>query len=85
MRALEGSWSSMSKLIAREGLTYKLLFPPQEFHIANAVITNLHQPESPLFMMACAYTDHKFMTEVYQEAMKEGYRFLCYGDAMLIL
>jgi S-adenosylmethionine:tRNA-ribosyltransferase-isomerase (queuine synthetase) len=38
-----------------------------------------------LFMMACAYTDHKFMTEVYQEAMKEGYRFLCYGDAMLIM
>lgn len=85
MRALESSVSSMSTLNPSEGWTDKFLFPPQEFHIANAFITNLHQPESPLFMMACAYTDHKFMTEVYQEAMKEGYRFLCYGDAMLIL
>jgi S-adenosylmethionine:tRNA ribosyltransferase-isomerase len=85
MRALESSVSSMSTLNPSEGWTDKFLFPPQEFHIANAFITNLHQPESPLFMMACAYTDHKFMTEVYQEAMKEGYRFLCYGDAMLIM
>jgi len=85
MRALESSVSSRSTLNPSEGWTDKFLFPPQKFHIANAFITNLHQPESPLFMMACAYTDHKFMTEVYQEAMKEGYRFLCYGDAMLIL
>jgi S-adenosylmethionine:tRNA ribosyltransferase-isomerase len=85
MRALESSVSASSTLNPSEGWTDKFLFPPQEFHIANAFITNLHQPESPLFMMACAYTDHKFMTEVYQEAMKEGYRFLCYGDAMLIL
>jgi S-adenosylmethionine:tRNA ribosyltransferase-isomerase len=53
--------------------------------VANAFITNLHQPESPLYMMACAYTSHEFMTHVYQEAIKEKYRFLCYGDAMLII
>jgi S-adenosylmethionine:tRNA ribosyltransferase-isomerase len=35
--------------------------------------------------MACAYAGHDFMVEIYQEAMKEKYRFLCYGDAMLIL
>lgn len=85
MRALESSVSSNSTLNPSEGWTDKFLFPPKQFHIADAFITNLHQPESPLFMMACAYTDHKFMTEVYQEAMKEGYRFLCYGDAMLIM
>jgi len=38
-----------------------------------------------LYMMACAYSSHEFMQEVYQEAMKEKYRFMCYGDAMLIL
>jgi S-adenosylmethionine:tRNA ribosyltransferase-isomerase len=85
MRALESSVSSNSTLNPSEGWTDKFLFPPKQFHIADAFITNLHQPESPLYMMACAYTDHKFMTEVYQEAMKEGYRFLCYGDAMLIM
>ena len=85
MRVLETSVSSMKTLNPSEGWTDKFLFPPQEFNIANAFITNLHQPESPLYMMACAYTDHAFMAEVYQEAIKEKYRFLCYGDAMLIL
>ncbi len=85
MRAMETSVSSMSTLNPSEGWTDKFLFPPHDFNIANAFITNLHQPESPLYMMACAYTGHEFMAEVYQEAIKEKYRFLCYGDAMLIL
>lgn len=85
MRALESSVSSMRTLNPSEGWTDKFLFPPYDFNIANAFITNLHAPESPLYMMACAYTDHEFMAEVYAEAMKEKYRFLCYGDAMLIL
>lgn len=85
MRAMETSVSSMRTLNPSEGWTDKFLFPPHDFNIANAFITNLHQPESPLYMMACAYTDHEFMAEIYQEAIKEKYRFLCYGDAMLIL
>lgn len=85
MRAMETSVSSISTLNPSEGWTDKFLFPPHDFNIANAFITNLHQPESPLYMMACAYTGHEFMAEVYQEAIKEKYRFLCYGDAMLIL
>jgi S-adenosylmethionine:tRNA ribosyltransferase-isomerase len=85
MRAMESSVSSTKTLNPSEGWTDKFIFPPHEFSIANAFITNLHQPESPLFMMACAYTSHEFMTHIYQEAMKEKYRFLCYGDAMLII
>jgi S-adenosylmethionine:tRNA ribosyltransferase-isomerase len=85
MRAMESSVSSTSTLNPSEGWTDKFIFPPYDYNIANAFITNLHQPESPLFMMACSYADHDFMNEVYQEAIKEKYRFLCYGDAMLIL
>jgi len=85
MRAMESSVSSTSTLNPSEGWTDKFIFPPYEYNIANAFITNLHQPESPLFMMACSYLDHDFINEVYQEAIKEKYRFLCYGDAMLIL
>ncbi len=85
MRAMETSVSSMRTLNPSEGWTDKFLFPPHDFNIANAFITNLHQPESPLYMMACAYTDTDFMDEVYKEAIKEKYRFLCYGDAMLII
>ena len=85
MRTLESSVSSTKTLNPGEGWTDKFLFPPYDFNIANAFITNLHAPESPLYMMACAYSSHEFMQEVYQEAMKEKYRFMCYGDAMLIL
>jgi len=85
VRTLESSVSSTKTLNPGEGWTDKFLFPPYDFNIANAFITNLHAPESPLYMMACAYSSHEFMQEVYQEAMKEKYRFMCYGDAMLIL
>jgi S-adenosylmethionine:tRNA ribosyltransferase-isomerase len=85
MRAMESSVSSMRTLNPTEGWTDKFIFPPYRFSIANAFITNLHEPGSPLFMMACAYSDYDFMHHVYQEAIKEKYRFLCYGDAMLVL
>ncbi len=85
MRAMESSVSATATLNPGEGWTDKFIFPPYDFNIANAFITNLHQPESPLYMMASSYVDHDFMAEVYQEAIKEKYRFLCYGDAMLIM
>lgn len=85
MRTMESSVSSMRTMNPAEGWTDKFMFPPFEFNLANAFITNLHEPESPLFMMACAFGGYEFMNEVYQQALKEKYRFLCYGDAMLIL
>jgi S-adenosylmethionine:tRNA ribosyltransferase-isomerase len=85
MRAMESSVSSSGTLNPTEGWTDKFLFPPYKSSIANAFITNLHEPGSPLYMMACAYGGYDFMQEVYREAMKEKYRFLCYGDAMLIM
>lgn len=85
MRSMESSVSSSGTLNPFEGWTDKFIFPPYKCSIANSFITNLHEPGSPLFMMACAYGGYDFMHEVYKEAMKEKYRFLCYGDAMLIL
>lgn len=85
MRALESSVSSSQTLNAAEGWTDKFIFPPYDFNIANAYITNLHASENPLYMLACAFSDHEFIKEVYQAAIKEKYRFLCYGDAMLIM
>ncbi len=85
MRALESSVSSTSTLNPGEGWSDKFIFPPYDFSVANAFITNLHQPGSGLFMMACAFGDYDFMRHIYSEAIKEKYRFLCYGDAMLIL
>ncbi|MEY2925303.1 MAG: S-adenosylmethionine:tRNA ribosyltransferase-isomerase, partial [Bacteroidota bacterium] len=59
--------------------------PPYEPRIANCYLTNFHEPQSTLMMLTSAYLDdHKLAMEVYNTALKEGYNFLCYGDALLI-
>jgi len=85
MRALESSVSSNGRLNSSEGWTDKFIFPPHDFSIANAFITNFHSPASTLLMVSAAFGDFDFVMEAYQEAMKKKYRFMCYGDAMLII
>ena len=85
MKGLESSVSSTGTLNPYVGWTHKFIFPPYEFSIANALITNLHMPKSTLLMMVSAFAGYDFMMEAYNEAVKEKYRFYSYGDAMLIL
>lgn len=85
MRALESSVSANGRLKEREGWTDKFIFPPYEFKICNALVTNFHMPESTLLMMACAFGGYDLVMEAYQTAMKEKYQFFSYGDAMLII
>lgn len=85
MRTLETSVSAGGLLKVNEGWTDKFIFPPYEFKICNAMITNFHLPESTLLMMACAFGGYDLIMEAYQVAIKEDYRFFSYGDAMLII
>jgi S-adenosylmethionine:tRNA ribosyltransferase-isomerase len=85
MRALESSVSSEGLLNPYEGWTNKFIFPPYEFSIADAMVTNFHLPKSTLLMMISAFADHDLIREAYELAVKEKYRFYSYGDAMLIL
>jgi S-adenosylmethionine:tRNA ribosyltransferase-isomerase len=85
MRALESSVSSNHRLNAYSGWTNKFVFPPHDFSIANAMITNFHTPKSTLLMMVSAFAGHDFVKRAYAEAIKEEYRFYTYGDAMLII
>tara|TARA_A100001035_G_scaffold139299_1_gene109466 strand:+ start:787 stop:1836 length:1050 start_codon:yes stop_codon:yes gene_type:complete len=85
MRGLESSVSSSGTLNPYVGWTHKFIFPPYEFSIANALITNFHMPKSTLLMMVSAFAGYDFIMEAYSEAIKEKYRFFSYGDAMLIL
>ncbi|PQB05902.1 tRNA preQ1(34) S-adenosylmethionine ribosyltransferase-isomerase QueA [Aureitalea marina] len=85
MRALESSVSSNSTLNEYQGWTNKFIFPPYDFSIANAMVTNFHTPKSTLLMMVSAFAGHEFIKEAYAEAIKEKYKFYSYGDAMLIL
>lgn len=85
MRALESSVSATNRLKPRDGWTDRFIFPPYDFKICNAMITNFHQPESTLLMMTAAFGGFELITEAYAVAKKEKYKFLTYGDAMLII
>lgn len=85
VRALETSVSSNRLLNPYQGWTNKFIFPPYDFSIPNAMITNFHMPKSTLLMMTSAFAGHDFLKKAYEEAIKEKYRFYSYGDAMLIL
>ncbi|MEL6535018.1 MAG: tRNA preQ1(34) S-adenosylmethionine ribosyltransferase-isomerase QueA [Bacteroidota bacterium] len=85
MRALESSVNASNRLKGNEGWTDKFIFPPYEFKICNALLTNFHQPESTLLMMAAAFGGYEKIMEAYQVAIKEKYRFYSYGDCMLII
>ena len=85
MRAMESSVSAFGMLNPDDNWTDKFIFPPYEPRIANCYLTNFHQPQSTLMMLTSAYLDdHKLAMKVYETALKKGYNFLCYGDALLI-
>ncbi|WP_321289658.1 tRNA preQ1(34) S-adenosylmethionine ribosyltransferase-isomerase QueA [uncultured Sunxiuqinia sp.] len=85
MRTLETSVSTQGHLKPFEGWTNKFIFPPYEFSVANRMITNFHLPMSTLLMMVAAFGGYDLVMDAYQQAIKEGYRFGTYGDAMLII
>jgi len=85
MRSIETSVSTEGMLKPYEGWTNKFIFPPYDFSIADALITNFHTPLSTLLMMVSAFGGHELMMSAYEEAVKEKYRFYSYGDAMLII
>ena len=85
MRTLESSVSTYGHVKPFEGWTNKFIFPPYEFSVANAMISNFHLPLSTLLMMAAAFGGYDFVMDAYQLAVKEKYRFGTYGDAMLII
>lgn len=85
MKAIEGSVSANARLKPSEGWTDKFIFPPYDFKITNALLTNFHLPESVLLMMTGAFGGHELIKEAYKIAINEKYKFFTYGDAMLIV
>lgn len=69
---------------AGENSTGIFIYPGYEFRIIDSLITNFHLPKSTLLMLISALYDREKILEVYQEAIRERYRFFSYGDAMFI-
>jgi S-adenosylmethionine:tRNA ribosyltransferase-isomerase len=85
MRAIESAVSADDKLKAMEGWTEKFIFPPYVFSIADCLVTNFHPPKSAFYISTATFLGVDLMKKAYEEAVKKKYRFLDYGDAMLIL
>ena len=85
MKALESSVYTNGHVKVFDGWTNKFIFPPYTFSIGDALVTNFHPSESPMLMMVAAYGGYEFIMKAYKEAVAEKYRFLTYGDAMLIM
>ncbi len=85
MRTIESSVSTDGMLKPFEGWTNKFIFPPYDFSVANAMVTNFHLPYSTQLMMVSAFAGYEPLMNLYEVAKKEGYKFGTYGDAMLIL
>jgi S-adenosylmethionine:tRNA ribosyltransferase-isomerase len=84
-RALETSTTADGFIKQNRGWTDKFIYPPYDFKITDKLITNFHMPESTLLMLVSAFAGNEFVLKAYKKALKEKYRFLSYGDAMLIL
>lgn len=85
MKALESSVYTNGHVKQYDGWTNKFIFPPYQFQIANAMVTNFHPSQSSMLMLTAAFGGYEFVMKAYKEAVAEKYRFLTYGDAMLIL
>jgi S-adenosylmethionine:tRNA ribosyltransferase-isomerase len=85
MRAIETNVSTIGMVKPYNGWTNKFIFPPYDFSVANSMVTNFHAPESTLLMMVAAFGGYDLIMEAYQKAIKDKYKFLTFGDAMLII
>jgi S-adenosylmethionine:tRNA ribosyltransferase-isomerase len=85
VRTLESAVDAAGRVHAGARDTDLFIRPPQRLRAVDRLITNFHQPRSTLLMLVAAVTGYELMMHAYAEAVKEQYRFLSYGDAMVIL
>jgi S-adenosylmethionine:tRNA ribosyltransferase-isomerase len=86
VRSLESAAQATGELreVSREE-TRLYITPGYAYRVVDALITNFHTPRSTLLMLVSAFAGHATMKEAYLSALEERYRFLSFGDAMLIV
>jgi S-adenosylmethionine:tRNA ribosyltransferase-isomerase len=85
VRVLESTADESGVVHAGSGTTRLFIKPPYRFRSVDALVTNFHLPRSTLLMLVSALAGRERVLDAYREAVREGYRFYSYGDAMLIL
>lgn len=85
VRSLEGAASISGQLQPYCGKTNLFIYPGYKWQVIDGLITNFHLPRSSLMMLVSALIGRQRLLNLYQEAIKQEYRFYSFGDAMLIL
>lgn len=85
LRGIASAVSMGGHMKTFSGWSNKFIFPPYDFTVTDALVTNFHLPYSVMLMMTAAFGGYDLVMKAYEEAIKEKYRFGAYGDAMLIL
>ncbi len=84
-RTIESAAGEDGRLKACSGWTEIFIYPGYQFKVLDGLITNFHLPESTLIMLVSALAGREHVLAAYEEAVREGYRFFSFGDAMLII
>ncbi len=85
LRGIESAVSMGGHMKTYTGWTNRFIFPPYDFTVATSFVSNFHLPYSTMLMMVAAFGGYDIVMNAYDIAVKEGYRFGAYGDAMLII
>ena len=85
MRGLETYVTTTHEVNAFDGWTNKFIFPPYQYAVPDAVVSNFHLPQSTMLMCVAAFGGYKGVMHAYEVALEEGYKFGPYGDALLIV
>ena len=85
VRALESASDDRGRVRPGPGETSLFIHPPYHFQVVDRLLTNFHLPRSTLVMLVCALGGYDRVMTAYREAVREGYRFYSYGDAMAII
>lgn len=85
LRTLESVVDAQGAFHASEGETRIFIHPPRRVLSADRLVTNFHLPRSTLLMLVAAFTGYDLTMRAYETAIREGYRFYSYGDAMVVL
>ena len=85
LRATESAVGTDGMLKEFDGWTNKFIFPPYDFGLADSMVANFYHPESTMVMATAAFGGYDLVMHAYDLAIENGYKFGCYGDAMLIL
>ena len=85
VRTLESAFrEGGSRIMAGRSSTSIFITPGFDFRVVDALVTNFHLPESTLLMLVSAFAGRETIRQAYDEAIRAGYRFYSYGDAMFI-